>query len=87
MINSSVDRSAGRRRLVVVPSGPPNAVPDGLDPAPTRSESRLLGAEELMAVLRAELDAAAGAGVLSTVESKQLLARLDLVVDQAIGPG
>jgi hypothetical protein len=86
MTNSSVDRSAGRRRLVVVPAGPPNAVPDGLDPAPTRSEAASW-AEELMAVLRAELDAAAGAGVLSTMESEQLLARLDLVVDQAIGPG
>ena len=40
-----------------------------------------------MTVLRAELDAAARAGVLSTAESEQLLARLDLVVDQAIGPG
>ena len=40
-----------------------------------------------MTVLRAELDAAAHAGVLSTAESEQLLARLDLVIDKAVSPG
>jgi hypothetical protein len=44
-------------------------------------------AEDLMTVLREELDAAARAGVISTAESQQLLARLDLVVDQALDLG
>ena len=71
---------------VAVPAGPPNVVPDRLGVSPTRSEVASW-AEELMTVLRAELDAAAHARVLSTAESELLLARLDLVVDQAMGPG
>jgi hypothetical protein len=60
--------------------------PDRLGVSPTRSEVAS-SAEELMTVHRAELDAAAHARVLSTAESELLLARLDLVGDQAIGPG
>ena len=87
MANSRVvGRSARPRWLVAVPAAPANVVPDRLGVSPTRSEVASW-AEELMTVVRAELDAAARAGVLSTAESEQLLARLDLVVDQAIGPG
>jgi hypothetical protein len=42
--------------------------------------------EELMTLIRAEVRAAAGSGVISAADSEQLLARLGLVIDQAVTP-
>ncbi|MHA6793874.1 hypothetical protein ACVGVM_10260 [Pseudonocardia bannensis] len=84
MMDPRADRPVHPRRLRAVPAGPPDAVPDRrVDLAPPLSTVGAW-ADELMTLLRSEIDAAARAGVISTAESQQLLARLNLVVDQAL---
>ena len=86
MSHSLAGRSTRPPRPVSVPAALPDAISDHLGPAPTRLDVASW-AQQLVAVLRTELDAATRTGVLSTAESELLLARLALVVDQAIGPG
>jgi hypothetical protein len=74
----------GFRRLRVVPSRPAAGTPGrrvAFAPAPSE---QAVWCEELMTFLRAEVRAAARRGVISTADSEQLLARLGLVIDQAL---
>lgn len=74
----------GFRRLRVVPPRPTAGIPGRrVAFAPVPSEQAVWG-EELMTFLRAEVRAAARRGVISTADSEQLLARLGLVIDQAL---
>jgi hypothetical protein len=80
------DLGEGFRRLRVVPPRPTAGIPGrrvALAPVPSE---RALWVEELMTLLRAEVRAAARRGVISAADSEQLLARLGLVIDQALTP-
>ncbi|TWF75469.1 hypothetical protein FHX44_111353 [Pseudonocardia hierapolitana] len=80
------DLADGFRHLRVVPPRPTAGIPGGrVAFAPVPSE-QALWVEELMAFLRAEVRAAARGGVISAADSEQLLARLGLVIDQALTP-
>jgi hypothetical protein len=80
------DPGEGFRRLRAVPPNPTDSIPGhrvALAPVPSQ---RTIWGEELMTLLRAEVDAAARRGVISAADSEQLLARLGLVIDQALTP-
>jgi hypothetical protein len=84
MADEQADMWATSRRLRAVPRKPPGEVPGrrvALAPVPS---PRTLWAEELMSLLRAEVCAAAHSGVIGAAESEQLLAKLGLVIDQAL---
>jgi amphi-Trp domain-containing protein len=85
MADDPADLGQGFRRLRAVPPTPPDGIPGrgvvALVPVPSQ---RTLWVEELMALHRAEVGAAARSGVISAAESEQLLARLGLVIDQAV---
>ena len=84
MVDPSASGIAPARHLRAVRPGPRAAVPDRrLALGPTRSEAAIW-ADELMTLIRGEIQAAVRRGVISTGESEQLLARLNLVVDQAL---
>ena len=84
MVDPSANGIAPARHLRAVRPGPRPAVPDRrLALGPARSEAAIW-ADELMTLIRGEIQAAVRRGVISTGESEQLLARLNLVVDQAL---
>jgi hypothetical protein len=75
------DDMGGRtRHLRAVPPAPTGRR-TALTPAPS---GRTLWAEELMSVVRAEVYAGVRTGVISAAESEELLARLNVVIDQAL---
>jgi hypothetical protein len=84
MADDPADPGGGFRRLRAVPPKPTAGIPGSrvaVAPVPTQ---RTLWGEELMGLLRAEVRAASRRGVISAAESEQLLARLGLVIDQAL---
>jgi hypothetical protein len=86
MADEPADLGDGFRRLRAVPPRPIDGVPGrrvALAPLPSE---RTVWAEELMNLLRGEVRAAARRGVISAADSEQLLARLGLVIDQALAP-
>ena len=86
MADDPADLGEGLLRLRVVPPRPTAGIPGSrVAVAPVPSE-RALWVEELMTLLRAEVRAAARRGVISAADSEQLLARLGLVIDQALTP-
>lgn len=86
MADDLADLGDGFRRPRAVPPRRIDGIPGSrVEFAPVPSE-QTLWAEELMALLRAEVDTAARRGVISAADSEQLLARLGLVIDQALTP-
>jgi hypothetical protein len=83
MADDPADPGGGFRRLRTVPPTPTAGIPGSVAVAPVPSQRTLWG-EELMGLLRAEVGAASRRGVISAAESEQLLARLGLVIDQAL---
>ena len=83
MVDPSANGIAPARHLRAVRPVPRAAVPDRPALGSARSEATIW-ADELMSLIRGEIQAAARRGVISTGESEQLLARLNLVVDQAL---
>jgi hypothetical protein len=84
MADDPANLGGGFRRLRAVRPKPTAGVPGSrvaLAPVPAQ---RTLWGEELMRLLRAEVGAASRRGVISAAESEQLLARLGLVIDQAL---
>jgi hypothetical protein len=84
MVEPSANEIAPARHVRAVRPGRRAADPDrcfALGPA--RSEAAIW-ADELMTLIRGEMRVAVRRGVISTGESEQLLARLNLVVDQAL---
>jgi hypothetical protein len=94
MADDPAGRGANHRRLRLVTPKPLSPLsPHPLSAVPARRMAvtpvpprRTLWTEELMRLVRAEVDTAVRSGVISAAESEQLLARLSLVVDQALGP-
>jgi hypothetical protein len=83
MADDPADPGGEFRRLRTVPPKPTAGIPGSVAVAPVPSQRTLWG-EELMGLLRAEVGAASRRGVISAAESEQLLARLGLVIDQAL---
>lgn len=79
------DDTGGRsRHLRAVPPEPAGRVSGrrtALAPVPS---GRTLWAEELTNVVRAEVQAGVRTGVISAAEAEELLARLNVVIDQAL---
>ncbi|HEY8532277.1 MAG TPA: hypothetical protein VIL44_00125 [Micromonospora sp.] len=84
MADDLADPSERFRRRRAAPLKPTTGFPGSVALAPIPEQTRW--AEELMALLRAQVGTAARHGVISAADSEQLLARLGLVIDQALTP-
>lgn len=84
MADDPAGQRPGSRRLHLVSPVPTGEVPArrvALAPAPSQ---RALWAVELLSLLQAEVRSGVRSGVISAAEADQLLARLGLVIDQAL---
>jgi len=72
------------RHLRAVPPEPASRASDRHMALTPVSSGRTLWAEQLMSVVRAEVYAGVRTGVISAAESEELLARLNVLIDQAL---
>ena len=80
----SDDMGGRTRHLRAVPREPASRASDRRMALTPVSSGRTLWAEQLMSVVRAEVYAGVRTGVISAAESEELLARLNVVIDQAL---
>jgi hypothetical protein len=84
MAEYPADRSARLRPLRAASPTPLSVVPARRIALTSVPSAQTVWAEKVMCLLKAEIDTAVHGGVISAAESEQLLARLGLVIDQAL---
>ena len=84
MAEYPADRSARLRPLRAASPTPLSVVPARRIALTSVQSARTVLAEKVMCLLKAEIDTALHDGVISAAESEQLLARLGLLIDQAL---